>query len=69
VSLKKNEDRVTPTVKDDGVGFDSAKITDVKRLDKWGLTNIMERAMSVGGRCHIESSPGKGAQIIVEAPL
>jgi len=69
VSLKKNEDRVTLTVKDDGVGFDSAKITDVKRLDKWGLTNIMERAMSVGGRCHIESSPGKGAQIIVEAPL
>jgi signal transduction histidine kinase len=69
VFLKKHSDHVTLTIKDDGVGFDSANITDAKRFDKWGLTNIMERAMSVGGQCHIESSPGKGAQITVEAPL
>jgi len=69
VFLKKHVDHVTLTIKDDGVGFDSTKITDVKRFDKWGLTNIMERAMSVGGCCNIESSPGRGVQITVEVPL
>ncbi|MCX5811465.1 MAG: histidine kinase [Proteobacteria bacterium] len=69
VSLKNHVDHVTLTIKDDGVGFDPNNITNIKRLDKWGLTNIKERAMSVGGRCHIESSPGKGAQITVEVAL
>lgn len=69
VSLKNHIDHVTLTIKDDGVGFDSINITNVKRLDRWGLTNIMERAMSIGGHCHIESSPGKGTQITVEAAL
>jgi signal transduction histidine kinase len=69
VSLKKHVDRVTLIIKDDGIGFDPNNTTNIKRLDKWGLTNIMERAMSVGGRCHIESSPGKGAQITVEVAL
>jgi len=69
VSLNNHVDRVILTVKDNGIGFDAGNINDVKRLDKWGLTNIMERAMSIGGYCRIESSPGKGAQIIVEVPL
>jgi signal transduction histidine kinase len=69
VSLKNHVDHVMLTIKDDGVGFDPKNTTDVKRLGKWGLTNIMERTMSIGGRCHIESSPGKGTQIIVEVSL
>jgi signal transduction histidine kinase len=69
VSLKKQVDLVVLIIKDDGVGFDPNNISNIKKLDKWGLRNIMERAMSVGGRCHIESSPGKGAQITVEVAL
>jgi signal transduction histidine kinase len=69
VSLEKQADHVRLTIKDDGVGFEPDKITDTKRLDKWGLKNIMERAMSIGGSCHIESSPGKGTKVTVEAAL
>jgi signal transduction histidine kinase len=69
VFLKKHADHVTLMIKDDGIGFDPNNINDIKRLDKWGLTNIKERAMSVGGRCDIESSPGKGTRIIVEVVL
>jgi len=32
----------------------------------WGLLTMTERAEAVGGRCHIESAPGQGAQVIVE---
>jgi signal transduction histidine kinase len=69
VSLKNQVDHITLTIKDDGIGFKTDNINDTKGLDKWGLTNIMERAMSVGGRCYIESSPGKGTKVTVEAAL
>ncbi|OGP65849.1 MAG: hypothetical protein A3K22_00690 [Deltaproteobacteria bacterium RBG_16_42_7] len=66
VVLRKYSDYVMLTIKDNGRGFDPGNSTDDKKLGKWGLTNIMERAMSIGGKCRIESSPGKGTQITVE---
>ena len=32
----------------------------------WGLLTMTERAEAVSGRCHIESAPGQGTQVIVE---
>jgi PAS domain S-box-containing protein len=57
-------------IQDDGRGFDPEKI----KLDKkkkghgLGLTNIRERALSLGGNCEIQSMPEKGTTIVVRIP-
>ena len=66
VVLKRHAEGVTLTIEDNGVGFDKEEVTRSKRTGRWGLTNISERAMSMGGRCQIESVPGRGTRIVVE---
>jgi signal transduction histidine kinase len=57
---------VTLTVRDDGRGFDpAAPPIQSKRL---GLTSMRERAEALGAKLSVESSPGAGATVRVEAP-
>jgi signal transduction histidine kinase len=57
---------VTLTVRDDGRGFDpAAPHIQSKRL---GLTSMRERAEALGAKLSVESSPGSGATVRVEAP-
>jgi signal transduction histidine kinase len=57
---------VTLTVRDDGRGFDpAAPHIQSKRL---GLTSMRERAEALGAKLSVESSPGAGATVRVEAP-
>jgi len=57
-------------IQDDGRGFDPKKV----RLGKkekghgLGLTNMRERALSIGGTCEIQSAPQKGTTIDVRIP-
>jgi signal transduction histidine kinase len=60
--------RLVLTVEDDGCGFDLERVT-AARNGHFGLLGIEERAASIGGRCRIESEPGRGTRIRVEAPL
>jgi two-component system sensor histidine kinase UhpB len=53
-------------VADDGIGFDSAHMTEHGEGHGWGLITMTERAEAVGGHCRIESIPGQGARVIVE---
>jgi signal transduction histidine kinase len=57
-------DRIRVLVEDDGVGFTPADPTD-----RLGLTGMRERIALIGGEVTVESSPGKGAVIVVEIPL
>lgn len=66
IVLKHNGKGTMLTIEDNGIGFDKEKVARSKRSGKWGLTNISERAISVGGNCRIESVPGSGTRIIVE---
>ncbi len=66
IVLKGSDDGVTLIVEDNGVGFDREEMSRSKTTGKWGLANISERAMSIGGNCMIESVPGKGTRIVVE---
>jgi len=66
IVLKSSDDGVTLVVEDNGVGFDREEMNRSKKTGKWGLANISERAMSIGGSCMIESVPGKGTRIVVE---
>lgn len=50
------------TITDDGVGFDSER----NNRRGLGLIGMRERAEALGGTLRVESSPGKGTQVIVE---
>jgi PAS domain S-box-containing protein len=64
--VQEHDETVRLTVADDGVGFDSTRPTEPGQRRGWGLFTMTERAEAIGGHCHIESSPGKGTQVIVE---
>lgn len=52
-------------VVDDGRGFDPA----MPRSGHYGLAGMREQAGMIGGRLVVESAPGKGARVVVRAPL
>jgi len=55
VVMSRQEDGLSISVQDNGVGFDP------KREKGLGLLGIAERVGQLGGRFHIESQPGNGA--------
>jgi signal transduction histidine kinase len=55
------------SIRDDGVGFDPE--APQVRGRHLGLTSMMERAELLGGELHIESSPGSGSKVWLEAPV
>ena len=62
--------RIRITVKDNGKGFDlPSSVGDLTRSGKLGLAGMQERARLLGGDIKIESAPGKGTSITVEAPI
>ncbi len=56
---------VTLTVSDDGVGFVPAAVPP----GHYGLLGLREQVQLIGGRLAIDSSPGQGTRIHVEAPI
>ncbi len=57
--------RVHLSVRDDGKGFD----TRTPKHGHYGLINMRERAMKVGGEVVIDSTPGAGAHISFSVPV
>ncbi|MBU5593916.1 sensor histidine kinase [Amphibacillus sp. MSJ-3] len=53
------------SVVDDGVGFDSEK----EQSGSYGLTNMQERTMEIGGQFRIVSLPGQGTKVTVRVPI
>jgi len=56
--------RIRVSISDDGVGF---FLMSANR--GFGLTGIRERARALGGSCSIDSNPGFGTRVMVDAPL
>ncbi len=56
-------------VEDDGVGFDQAATAQREGRPHWGLLGIQERAVLLGGRARVDSSPGAGTRLEVRIPL
>ena len=57
-------------VKDDGEGFDLAKLEkSYDRQGKLGLLSMRERAEMIGGRLSIESVPEEGTTVTLNVPL
>jgi len=57
-------DQIEISVADNGSGFDLAN-----RTNGDGLPNLKTRLQSMGGRCDIESSPGRGTTVFMRIPF
>ena len=55
-------------IQDDGLGFDSKKFAKREKGHGLGMTNMRERALSLGGSCEIRSAPNKGTLVSVRIP-
>ena len=59
---------LTIEVTDDGIGFDQS-LEARTGWPRFGLQTMRERAQAVGGRFHVESSPGTGTRVSVTLPV
>lgn len=67
--LTRRDASIILQIHDDGRGFDRRRAGAGKgRRHGFGLTNIRERAVSLGGTCEIESAPGRGTTVTVSVP-
>lgn len=64
VKLAFEPDRVLLSVRDDGKGFDTA----CTPAGHYGLLNMRERAMRLGGQLIVDSAPGAGAALSFSIP-
>jgi len=70
VHIQKDGENLVITVRDNGNGFDSAKVYENKKAGQMaGLKNMRQRAESLKGELEIISFPGKGSNIVVSIPL
>jgi signal transduction histidine kinase len=67
VTLDQDETRLRVTVQDDGAGFTPDQLGR-SELPRFGLSTMRERAGTLGGTFHLESSPGAGTRVTVELP-
>lgn len=66
IQLIEHEDMLQLLIEDNGIGFDQR----LKQRSKgYGLINIEQRVLTLGGQVRIESNPNSGTAIIVEIPL
>ncbi|UMZ75041.1 sensor histidine kinase [Natranaerofaba carboxydovora] len=63
------EDKVQINIRDDGKGFDSNWELENIKSEKFGLTNMRERVMSLGGDININSKHQKGTRISIKVPI
>ncbi len=63
VAVRREKNRVTLTVQDDGAGFDARIVRGL------GLLGMEERVRRLGGRLRVDSQPGQGTRITAALPL
>lgn len=70
VIVEFGEGKTRITIKDNGKGFNLPQtMGDLARDGKLGLAGIQERAQLLGGSVKVESEPGKGTTVTIEAPI
>jgi two-component system sensor histidine kinase DegS len=70
VEVKFAEDKITVTISDNGTGFEPPEsLGALTPTGKLGLAGMQERVQLLGGKLKLESEPGKGTKIFVEAPV
>jgi len=69
VTIREIGDHIRIRVMDDGVGFEKARLGNgMDREGGFGLFSIRERLQHFGGLLEINTRPGKGTSVTIEAP-
>ena len=70
VTIKFDEDKIVATVRDNGKGFELPRtLGELARTGKLGLAGMEERARLLGGSLAVQSEPGKGTTVVLNAPV
>lgn len=71
VVVKKEQSFLCISINDDGVGFDTEQLGNIKRKDNsgFGLSMMKERVYLFSGEFNINSEIGKGTSVIVKLPF
>lgn len=56
-------------ISDDGEGFIPASFKHIQTGSGWGVKIMRERTELIGGKFHLDSSPGKGTTVSIELPM
>jgi signal transduction histidine kinase len=65
IELRVEPERVSCTIRDNGIGFAEDRI---QHSDGLGLTGIRERLNALGGSLHVASKPKQGTTLCAEVP-
>ncbi len=70
VQIEFGEGKTRISVSDDGKGFELPEtLGELSRAGKLGLIGMEERVRLLGGSLGLESEPGKGTTVVIEAPV
>ena len=70
VTVRRVDESISIHVADDGRGFNASKRSyHIAEARGFGLFSIRERLQSLGGHMDVRSQVGRGARIILVAPL
>jgi two-component system sensor histidine kinase UhpB len=56
-------------IEDDGIGFSNDTKLDKSNSSGWGVNIMRERAVAIGGKLWINTTPLTGTRVVVEVPL
>jgi len=68
VEIDGDNDKLSITITDNGVGFDVAAYVNDPKSNHFGLMIMAERAKTINGLYRLTSSPGEGTTVLVEVP-
>jgi signal transduction histidine kinase len=66
IIIGRRNDEVSLIIEDNGRGFD---VEEALRRGRLGLLGMRERTEMLGGTVTIESAPGRGTTLYVQAPV
>src|SRR5688572_15683174 len=69
VTLTRTKYALRVTVRDKGGGFNPARISKASETGGFGLFSLRERLAALGGTMTVKSTPGKGTEITIAAPV
>jgi len=69
VSVSRAAKRIACSIRDDGIGFDSAALAKAAGARGIGLLEIEERVAALGGVFHLARNQARGTNLTVEIPL
>jgi signal transduction histidine kinase len=67
VKFESEDGRVLVVIQDDGHGFSPDNL-EIVYGQHFGLQFMQERAGQLGGMLQVQSTPGKGTQVMLEVP-